>query len=893
MDRLALIPFSRVCDFLRGESNNEECPTRFHVEARRKRPTKTACKAKVDGVLEYILYWCSFGPDDHRKGGSVRPSRIYTPKSPSASASASKSPKSPGRPNQKRGCTCHFIVKRLLSRPSVALVIYNKYKHVDKDGLPCHGLTLTGSKSKEGVYAPGISEGMRIRVLSLLNVGVSVESIMAWHGENVERNGGPANRDDLLTHRCVRRMERKMRRETLDLDSDDAASIKTWVQNNQNQVFFYEDFSDSDTFALGIQTDWQLEQMVKFGNKRLLASDSKFGSNKLKNPLYSLVVFDSEGNAIPVAWIIMPNFANGEIHKWIGALYNRARTKDASWQLGGFVSDDPSADLFIIREIFQCSVLISFWRVRHAWHKNIIKKCSKIETRAEIMKRLGEIIYEICSGSSNSSDISLFEAFIQEFSHCAEFSEYFKATWYPRLALWIQALKSLPIATSETSSALENYHRLLNLRLINPKTDSEIYQNRTDWLVHELCTKVHSYFWLDNFPQKDSFSRYSKTEWKNHSTPFQEALTIPIADVTIENNCRQGRVVCQKDRDKIHYVRNINMLDFALCDCGFSMEGYICKHAIGLIRVCRERGLVGKSLSRVCYERALRSVLECGERDSLVRDHAIGLMVRVRAQLGSLFEEREREDREREERERERKEREREERERERKEERKEERESDVEEIERERKRERKSDPEERQREGASGFGETEGERESGLEERERQRISAPEEREGERESGLEERESERNSAPEERVPVPEGRERERESDPEERENGGNNLAAENVIERENEGTERNGCTDIDADAIPMDLDPPAGDESVVRKAETKENENPEAEKISEKVGGVYEKLNEKDLPEGSIDERNKDSMDMEEFSGPQKSIELVLKKCNSMKKADVAITNV
>lgn len=55
MDRLALIPYSRINDFVRGESNNKECPTRFHVEARRKRSTESSCKPKVDGILEYIL----------------------------------------------------------------------------------------------------------------------------------------------------------------------------------------------------------------------------------------------------------------------------------------------------------------------------------------------------------------------------------------------------------------------------------------------------------------------------------------------------------------------------------------------------------------------------------------------------------------------------------------------------------------------------------------------------------------------------------------------------------------------------------------------------------------------------------------------------------------------
>lgn len=55
IDRVALIPFSRVDDFVRGESANKECPSRFHVEARRRRPPQMPYKQKVDGIIEYIL----------------------------------------------------------------------------------------------------------------------------------------------------------------------------------------------------------------------------------------------------------------------------------------------------------------------------------------------------------------------------------------------------------------------------------------------------------------------------------------------------------------------------------------------------------------------------------------------------------------------------------------------------------------------------------------------------------------------------------------------------------------------------------------------------------------------------------------------------------------------
>jgi hypothetical protein len=53
------------------------------------------------------------------------------------------------------------------------------------------------------MFAPYISEDLRLRVLSLLYVGVSVETIMQRHNESVEKQGGPCNRDGLLTHRNI------------------------------------------------------------------------------------------------------------------------------------------------------------------------------------------------------------------------------------------------------------------------------------------------------------------------------------------------------------------------------------------------------------------------------------------------------------------------------------------------------------------------------------------------------------------------------------------------------------------------------------------------------------------------------------------------------------------
>ncbi|CBI29086.3 unnamed protein product, partial [Vitis vinifera] len=618
IDRVALIPFARVDDFVRGESANKDCPTRFHVEARRRRPPEMPYKPKVDGILEYILYWCSFGPDDHRKGGIVRPSRsTYVPKKKSA-----------GRPNTKRGCTCHFIVKRLIAEPSVALIIYNQDKHVDKKGLPCHGPQDKKAAGTRAMFAPYISEDLRLRVLSLLHVGVSVETIMQRHSESVKRQGGPCNRDDLLTHRYVRRQERSIRRSTYELDTDDAISIRMWVESHQSHVFFYQDFSDSEPFTLGIQTEWQLQQMIRFGNRSLVASDSRFGSNKLKYPIHSLIVFNSDKKAIPVAWIISPIFSSGDAHKWMRALYNRVHTKDPTWKLAGFIVDDPLADVLTIREVFQCSVLICFWRVRHAWHKNLVKKCSGIEMRAEISRQLGQAVSKVCRGHAT---VGVFEDIMEDLVDSSDFMDYFKAIWYPRMGVWISALQTLPLASQETCAAMEFYHNQLKLRLLNEKEPS-VYQ-RADWLIDKLGTKVHSYFWLDEYSGKDDFSRYWRDEWVSGLTSWRKALKIPDSDVVLER--RFAKVIDQQDQDRAHIVWNPGS-EYAICDCGWAEMGNLCEHVFKVISVCRNNGSSMSSISLFQYKQALINMLNCPPNDSLIRDHAVSLAVHVQIQLNTL-----------------------------------------------------------------------------------------------------------------------------------------------------------------------------------------------------------------------------------------------------------------
>jgi hypothetical protein len=114
------------------------------------------------------------------------------------------------------------------------------------------------------MYAPRISDELRHRVMSMLYVGISLDNILQHHAEVMQKQGGPLNRDDFLTRNDVRNMERTIHNTSLELLGNDECRVKIWIQRHPKDVFYFQDNSSSESFILGIQTDWQLQQMLRY-----------------------------------------------------------------------------------------------------------------------------------------------------------------------------------------------------------------------------------------------------------------------------------------------------------------------------------------------------------------------------------------------------------------------------------------------------------------------------------------------------------------------------------------------------------------------------------------------------------------------------------------------------
>ncbi|KAI3923717.1 hypothetical protein MKW98_011347 [Papaver atlanticum] len=622
-DDVALIPFSRVDDFVKGESANVECPASFRVESRRKRTEGSVSKPRVDGYLEYTLYWCSYGPEDYRHSdSSVGDNLNSKPQSGKGSR--------PGRRHMMRGCLCHFTVKRLYTRPHLALIIYSQRSHVDKSGSACHGILDRNAVGTRAMYAPRISDELRQKVMSMLYVGISWDDIIQHHTDVVERHGGPSNRDDFLTRNDVRNMERVVKHSTREVHENDVDSIPTWVHRHQKHVFFFRDASVTESFVLGLQTEWQLQQILHYGNNSSIALHSTFGLKKFKHPLCTLLVFDSCQNAIPVAWIITSCFNGQDIPCWMVPLVERIRTRDPRWKPNAFLIDDPSFEISILRDAFQCRVILCLWHVRRSWMKSLLKKCCSLILQQQMFKYLGRILYSVRDGPSA---IDAIEEFMQIFVDQFSFMEYFRDQWLPRIDMWVNATRLLPIANQEFSGAIESYHSNLKSKLFGEQHSGSWM--RVDWLVHTLTTEFHSLYWFAQYTEETCYFRNLK-DCTFSTNSWYRALQIPDTDVLLDDEeLRIIRVISQSNRSMAYTIWNPGS-EFSYCDCPWSRLGNLCKHVIKVCILFRNRLVARQSIAAQTYRQALLSLLNNPPDDPIVLNHAILQVNRIQQDIKGL-----------------------------------------------------------------------------------------------------------------------------------------------------------------------------------------------------------------------------------------------------------------
>ncbi|KAG8049461.1 hypothetical protein GUJ93_ZPchr0009g1575 [Zizania palustris] len=531
-----------------------------------------------------------------------------------------------------RGCTCHFAIKRLYARPSLVLIIYHERRHVNKSGFICHGPLDRDAIGPGARRVPYVGSEIQQQTMSLIYLGVPEENILQTHMEGIHRYCSSDAKVDSLASQYVQKLGMIIKRSTHELDLDDQASIRMWVDRNKKSVFFYQDSTDTDAFVIGIQTEWQLQQMIRFGHQSLLASHCSFGVSKLKYPLHTLLVFDSRQQALPVAWIITRSVTKQDTLRWMKALTERIYSVDSTWRIGGFVIDDPASELDPIREMFSCPILFSLWHIRRTWLKNVIKKCSNREVQQEIFMQLGKLVYSVWSEKNPMAGL---EKMFQDFIDQTTFIQYFKSFWVPKLEMWIDTIRSLPLSSQELSGAIEGYHLKLKAKAYDESQLDAL--QRVDWLVHKLTTELHSSYWLNLYADESGSFPEVKAEYIA-STSWQRALQIPDNAVIFDDKEPfSAKVTSQKDTSQMWTVWNPGS-EFSLCHCSWSMQGNLCKHIIKVNMMCGPRKDFQPLLSFQSFQRVLLDLWQKPMDDSFSLDLSVAWVMQMQERIQKVTE---------------------------------------------------------------------------------------------------------------------------------------------------------------------------------------------------------------------------------------------------------------
>ncbi|KAI5068050.1 hypothetical protein GOP47_0016395 [Adiantum capillus-veneris] len=537
----------------------------------------------VTGIVIH-RYWCVYGPDTkprkHKKAVSSTDTKRTRPRV------------TPSR--FQKGCGCHFIVHRLVLLPDAARISYVHPHHTNDDDLICHAVDLDRLKLGLGIVAPWLSYEIKRWVVAFLCAGFTLQQVFDRHvralHERRQRNlSYQISRDDFLTPKDVSNIAKQLARIRQEVENGDALSARLWCILNTRDVFIYQEqnLADNVHFILGLQTDWQLEVMLKFGHDRLIAMNSTLRANQYKLYLLSIVVLDQHQSAIPVAWIITSSCCGPTVKRWLQVLHNRAVSMNGEWKPNAFAIDDAAVDVEAIRSVFNIPMLLCLWHVRRCWLKHLIRKVKGWDIRAAMLNALGRIMNVPSQlGQGNMQRLRpadlLVNEFMTQFNAQGEFMAYFRERWEKEIDTWVWAARTFSHANLETNASMEAFYGILKQRFLTGKQN--IHGQPIDWLFHVLTTEATPYFWYQQHA-KEGDGKILAAMPTNVESSVARALRIPDTDVRYSRNIHFPSVAyvrSQSKREIWHEVFNAQS-GWACCTCDWGVKGNICKHLFKVI----------------------------------------------------------------------------------------------------------------------------------------------------------------------------------------------------------------------------------------------------------------------------------------------------------------------
>ena len=481
-----------------------------------------------------------------------------------------------------------------------------------------------------------MNEHLRAKIASKLHEGVSEKRILDEIRDNVTDTIG---REHLTSIQDIQNIRRQYNVEGIQRHHNDHQSVDILVQELQEQdynpILLYkaqgiEQGDDVDNLAkddmlLCIQTEFQKDAAIKFGNK-VVCADSTHGTTMYDFLLITLMVLDEYDEGIPIAWAI----TNREDQSVLVEFFKSIKSKVGNLSPKVFMSD--CADQFYNAwvGVFEEKPLklICTWHVDKAWRKKLSELVASKERRVQIYHHLRLLLEE--------RDIPKFEVLLQKFLSYLEedeisFFDYFKNTYVSCKQQWAYAYRMG--SGINTNMYIESFHRVLKVVYLESK------QNRR---VDRLCSV------LLRFAKDKTFDRICKLEKGKSSHRIKEILKRHKMAEEMHNQKllperKQGDgiswiVPSQSNSGQTYVVKSI--LDECSCNlkctkCSTCIHMYLCTCADSHLQhtVCKHIHLV-----QIVSSLSSTSSLECDPSEDVTATEEVENTACMETCLGNKLE---------------------------------------------------------------------------------------------------------------------------------------------------------------------------------------------------------------------------------------------------------------
>ena len=209
-----------------------------------------------------------------------------------------------------------------------------------------------------------------------------------------------------------------------------------------------------DDFLLGIQTEFQRDIMMEFGNN-IICIDATHNTNMYDFYLITIVVVDEFGEGIPVGWVL----SNREDGCILTQFFKNIHKRTGELMPNIFMSDDAEQCWNSWSAIYRntkTKKLLCKWQIDRAWRKGLAEHVSKQEDRIKIYHYLQILLAE---HEEPQFRILLQQLLSSLTLHNPEFYQYFQRYYCKHLQEWAVCYRKW--AFINTNMFVEAFHHNL------------------------------------------------------------------------------------------------------------------------------------------------------------------------------------------------------------------------------------------------------------------------------------------------------------------------------------------------------------------------------------------------------------------------------------------------